>query len=110
MHPDGCIGQPAEPLQCSDLTKNHPGDRPDEAEDSETDGVFGDLRKSLTIRDNNDTDVEEQLYRLGVVYSMTGDRPIYTKGNVAIALERDSDPESRLKNIRERRKPPLKRL
>ena len=61
VDPDRCVGCPAQLLQCSDLPKNGPGNGPDEAEDDEADGAFGDLGQALAVQDDDNTYVEHQL-------------------------------------------------
>ena len=88
IHPDGRIGQPSEILQGSDLSQDHTGEGPDDAEHDEASVEIGDLGQTLAVGDDDNSDVEEQLDGLEDIDAVAAYCSIDTECNISIGLER----------------------
>ena len=88
VHPDRKIGNPAEFLECTDLSKQSASDGEDDATDHEAEAARGDLRQTLCVLYDNDTDIAEQLDRLEEIDNDAGPSAINTKGNVTVGFQR----------------------
>jgi len=88
VDPDGKIGDPAEFLECTDLTKDHTKNSPDDAAHNIADAVV-DLRQTLSVTNDNNTDVEEQLDRLKGVERVASVFAVDAESNVSVCLQRE---------------------
>lgn len=94
IEPNREIGQMSKLCEGSNLSEQHASDAPYETEDDEACtvlvklGTFGShLRQTLTVGDDDDTDIEEKLERLKEIDRVSCDRAVCAEGNVAVSLQ-----------------------
>lgn len=91
VHPDGGISQETKLGQTSDLTNNGTCDGPDENEYSVATFTLCNLRKTLTVTQDDDGNVTELLDRLEEINEITGVLTVDTADNVTVVSQRIFD-------------------
>ena len=87
VDPDSSVCEPAELLQCADLTKKEAGDSPDETADGEAELELCSLGKSKTVGDDDGADVEDELDGLQDVEEVAHRLAVKAETHVTVTLE-----------------------
>ena len=87
IEPNGHISDPSKTLESSHLTEDTSGQSKDQTADDEAEVSLGELRNTLSVTENEDTDVEEQLESLEYVDPVTHDGAINAESDIAVGFE-----------------------
>ena len=89
VDPDGSVCDPTKTLESTNLPKEHTKNCPDDTADDVAD-VAVDLVKTLSVTDDNNTNVEEQLDGLQNVECMASVGAVDAESDVSVGLQRVS--------------------